>query len=34
MDVQYSDISGHHEALKVSDVATALPKFEENRGNI
>lgn len=34
IEVQYNDISGHQEALKVSDIATALPKFEENRSNI
>lgn len=31
IEVQYNDISGHQEALKVSDIATA---FEENRSNI
>lgn len=34
IEVQYNNISGHQEALKVSDIATALPEFEENRSNI
>lgn len=34
IEVQYNDISGHQEALKVSDIATELLKFEENRSNI